>query len=684
MPTSKNETCCFCGQPIAPTASDPVALSAPGNGSAPLYGHVACLSQSNPKRPAPIDPALLLGAIVDSSEDAIVSKTLDGTITSWNRGAERLFGYSADDAIGQSITLIIPTDRLDEEKEILARISRGERIEHFETIRRTRDGRLVDISLSISPVRAADGTLVGASKIARDISPRRDVERGKQAEALLAAIVASSDDAIVSKTLKGIITSWNAGAERLFGFTPEEAIGQHISLIIPSDRLDEETVIINKISRGERIEHYETVRKAKDGRLIDISLTISPLRDERGRVVGASKVARDVSVQKLVQRQLQDADQRKDEFLALLAHELRNPLGPIRHAVKILAAKPPGPAELQWATNIIDRQTDHMSRLVDDLLDVSRITRGTIELRQERVDIAEIVKAALEANRAQLEKPRHDVRVSLPREPLYVDGDRTRLVQIISNLLDNAAKYTDPGGRITVNADREGNAAVVRVRDNGIGIPGELLPKIFDMFTQGGPTVQRGQGGLGVGLSLVDRLVKLHGGTVGAESAGSGMGSEFTVRLPIAARAQKAAPRENGSEQQAPAVRCKVLVVDDNVDSADSLAMLLEIMGHEVETAHDGQEAIANAGTFQPDIGILDIGLPQMSGYELAQRIRQQPWAKSIVLVALTGWGQEEHRRRSADAGFDYHLTKPVDFEVLRRIIDETARAFPGRDVVAR
>ena len=636
---------------------------------------------------ASIDPEILLSSIVDSSEDAIVSKTLEGTITSWNRGAERLFGYTAAEAIGRNITLIIPADRLDEEKEILARIARNERIEHFETIRRRKDGRLVDISLSISPIRGHDGRLVGASKIARDISPRRDAERGRQAEALLAAIVASSDDAIISKTLKGIITSWNRGAEKLFGYTAAEAIGQHISLIIPADRLDEETIIINKIHRGDRIEHYETVRKAKDGRLIDISLSISPLVDEKGKVVGASKVARDISAQKQVQRQLQDADQRKDEFLALLAHELRNPLGPIRHAVKILAAKTPGPAELQWATNIIDRQTDHMSRLVDDLLDVSRITRGTIELRQERVDIAEIVKGALEASRTQLEKPRHTVQVSLPREPIYVDGDRTRLVQIISNLLDNAAKYTDAGGRISVIAERDGNAAVVRVRDNGIGIAAELLPKIFDMFIQGGMSLQRGQGGLGVGLSLVDRLVKLHGGTVSAASAGPGLGSEFTVRLPvaIAARTQKPAPREaNGNVQPQPERRCKVLVVDDNVDSADSLAMLLEIMGHEVETANEGSQAVAFAGRLQPDIAILDIGMPNMSGYEVAQRIRQQPWARNIVLVALTGWGQEDHRRRSADAGFDYHLTKPVDFEVLQRIIAETARALPERRLVAR
>src|SRR5688572_681903 len=386
--------------------------------------------QPNPQ-PAPQG---LLAAIVESSDDAIISKTLDGVITSWNGGAQRIFGYTAAEAIGKHVTMLIPEDRRGEEREILARIRRGERIEHIDTVRRTKDGRLIDISLTVSPVRDLSGSIVGAAKVARDVTVRRDAERGRQAERLLAAVVESSDDAIVSKTLKGIITSWNKGAERLFGYPAHEAIGQPILMLIPSDRQDEEAVILGRLSRGERIEHYETVRKAKNGRLIDISLTISPIFDERGKVIGASKIARDISQQKETQRRLEEADQRKNEFLALLAHELRNPLGPIRHAAKILGAKsPPSPADVRWATNIIDRQAEHMTRLVEDLLDVARITRGTIELRRDRVEVSDILKGAVESSGTMIDKAHHRLKVSLPSEPIFVDGDLIRLTQIVAN-----------------------------------------------------------------------------------------------------------------------------------------------------------------------------------------------------------------------------------------------------------
>jgi signal transduction histidine kinase/CheY-like chemotaxis protein len=394
---------------------------------------------------------------------------------------------------------------------------------------------------------------------------------------------------------------------------------------------------------------------------------------------------RQYEVRSLLRRQA-EADRRKDEFLALLAHELRNPLGPIRHAAKILRAKTPSPSELQWATSIIDRQAEHMSRLVEDLLDVSRISRGTIELRRERVDLAVVLKAAVEASAATVDKAGHRLKLTLPAQPLYVDGDSTRLTQVVANLVDNAAKYTDPGGRISVDAAREGDAAVIRVEDNGIGIAPELLPRIFDMFMQAGHTLERSQGGLGVGLSLVERLIELHGGTVSARSAGPGTGSEFTIRLPVAGRTQQPLPRSaaDADDTKQPHVRCRVLVVDDNQDSADSLAMLLRIMGHEVRTAHDGLEAISAAATFQPDVAILDIGLPKLNGYDVAKRIREQPRGKDIVLVALTGWGQEDHRRRSKDAGFDHHLTKPVEFDVLEQILAATESCLPDRRLAAR
>jgi PAS domain S-box-containing protein len=500
---------------------------------------------------------------------------------------------------------------------------------------------------------------------------------------LLAAIVESSDDAIISKTLEGIITSWNRGAQRIFGYTPQEAIGKSITMLIPDDRQDEEVMILSQLRRGEFTEHYETIRVTKEGRPIDVSVTISPVRDETGTIVGASKVARDITLQKQVQRELHEADERKNEFLAILAHELRNPLGPIRHAVKILRAHTPSPEELDWATNIIDRQTEHMTRLVEDLLDVSRISRGTIELRRERVDVAAIIKSAVEASSALMERNRHQIKVITPAQPLYVEGDVTRLTQVVTNLLDNAAKFTDPGGKVWLSGEREGDMAVIRVKDSGIGIPSEMLPRIFDMFTQSGKSLERSQGGLGVGLGLVERLVKLHGGTVTAYSAGAGHGSQFTIRLPLAP-AQKGATERPEAPLRGAATRCRVLLVDDNVDSVDSLAMLLRMLGHECETASDGEAALKKAEEFRPDVAILDIGLPKVNGYDLAKQIRQRAWAKDVVLVALTGWGQAQHRLRSQESGFNHHLTKPVEFDVLQQILAAAETCQPERNAAAR
>lgn len=443
--------------------------------------------------------------------------------------------------------------------------------------------------------------------------------------------------------------------------------------------------ILARIRSGERIQHFETIRQTKDGHRIDISLTISPVRDNAGHIVGASKVARDIRAQKQAERALGEADRRKDEFLALLAHELRNPLGPIRHAVNIVRAKPVSASELEWAISIIDRQATHMTRLVDDLLDVSRITRGRIDLRMERVDVTTVLHSAIEASRTLMEKGGHHLTVDLAQEPLFVDADAARLMQVVTNLLDNSARYTDPGGHIALSARREGPDIAIRVTDDGIGIAPDVLPRVFDMFTQAGLPLERSKGGLGVGLALVDRIVKLHGGTVTARSEGPGTGSEFTIRLPAAPKLQLAGREPAGrAERPKDAVKCRVLVVDDNQDSADSLAMLLRLSGHDVRTAHEGQEAVTAAGTFEPDLALLDLGMPTMTGYEVARRIRQQHGGGDIVLIALTGWGQEEYRRRSKEAGFDHHLTKPVEVEVLQQILADTAKCVRERRLAAR
>jgi signal transduction histidine kinase/CheY-like chemotaxis protein/PAS domain-containing protein len=366
---------------------------------------------------------------------------------------------------------------------------------------------------------------------------------------------------------------------------------------------------------------------------------------------------------------LKESDRRKDEFLAMLAHELRNPLAPIRNAAQIFRARSPLGPELQWATEVIDRQVDQMTRLIDDLLDVSRITRGKIQLRKERVELAAVVRSAVEASRPFVESGGHELTVTMPPEPIELEADLMRLSQVLLNLLNNAVKYTDRGGHIWLRAQREDGLVSIRVKDDGIGIPAEMLPRIFEMFTQVDRSLERSQGGLGIGLTLVQRLVEMHGGTVTAYSAGPGTGSEFVVRLPPAGEPGEQRPENPAlGEARAATSSRRILVVDDNRDSADSLGMLLRMLGNEVRTAHDGMEAVSAEADFQPEVVLLDIGLPKLSGYGAARRIREAR-GDAVVLIAVTGWGQEEDRRRSAEAGFDHHLTKPVDLGTLHELL---------------
>jgi PAS domain S-box-containing protein len=370
-------------------------------------------------------------------------------------------------------------------------------------------------------------------------------------------------------------------------------------------------------------------------------------------------------------RELKEADRRKDEFLAVLAHELRNPLAPVRNAIEILRSLPPPSPQLQWTHDVIDRQVRQLSRLVDDLLDVSRITSGKIELRKERVDLADAVRIALESSRPVIERGGHELTVRVTPEPVWLDADLARLAQVLSNLLNNAAKYTRPGGHIWVTAERRDGEALVSVRDNGLGIEPAMLARIFDMFTQAGSAGAHSQGGLGIGLTLVRRLVELHGGRVEARSEGIGRGSEFVVHLPVASAGSAAdARREEAVAAAAIPASRRILVVDDHRDAADSLCMLLKSRGHDVRVAYDGIEAVGAAVTFHPDVVLLDIGLPKLSGHEAARRIRDAR-GDDVTLVAVTGWGQEEDRRRAREAGFDHHLVKPVDLQAITRIIEK-------------
>jgi PAS domain S-box-containing protein len=523
----------------------------------------------------------------------------------------------------------------------------------------------------------------------------------------LAAIVESSEDAIIGKDVNGIITSWNPAAERLFGYSAAEAIGCPIAILAPPDRADEMPAILARIRRGERVEPYDTVRRAKDGRLVPISLTVSPIRDEDGQVVGASKIARDISARKRTEEALRDADRRKNEFLAILAHELRNPLAAISNAVDLVRRAAGDLALIERARNVMERQLDQTVRLIDDLLDVSRVSRGKVQLRKERVELAAVIRSAVETTRPLIEAQTHQLTVTLPPQPIYVDADPTRLAQVVSNLLNNAAKYTPKGGQIWLTVARDGGRGardetqkqddsslaplpsslaphglapcpapltprfvVVSIRDSGIGITAEHLPHIFEMFAQVEPVLERSVGGLGIGLALVRGLVEMHGGNVEARSGGKGKGSEFIIRLPVLDIQVQQPTKEPPNEKSVSSnPKRRILLVDDNRDTTKTMAMLLQLAGHDVRTAFDGHEAIDLAASFRPEVVLLDIGLPKMNGYEAARHIRTQPWGKSMALIALSGWGQESDKRRALEAGFDHHLTKPVTAASIEKLI---------------
>ena len=480
----------------------------------------------------------------------------------------------------------------------------------------------------------------------------------------LAAIVESSDDAIISKTLAGIVTSWNPAAARLFGYQPEEIIGRPITTIIPPELHAEEVEILGRLRRGERIDHYETERIAKDGTRIEVSLTISPVRDGKGTIIGASKIARDITQRKRSERLLREADRQKDEFLATLAHELRNPLAPICAAAELLKHAKTLEPELRAATAILDRQARHMRHLVDDLLDMSRITSGRIRLQMEPIELAEFLQGVIATYRQSAETSRHRFTFTTAASPVHVSGDRIRLTHIFANILHNAVKYTPPGGRIDVALRVEDRQAFVSMRDNGVGIPTEMLEYVFEPFAQLDRSFEPADGGVGIGLTLAKQLIELHRGGIEARSAGRGQGTEFLVRLPVTAAAPaKLTPAPERRSDMS--VSRRVLIADDNHDAAVSLSMLLQSLGHDTRVVHDGIEALEEAELFRPEVVLLDIGMPRLNGYETARRIRSRAWAAHTQIVAVTGWGQETDRNRAREAGFHRHLVKPADLDAL-------------------
>jgi PAS domain S-box-containing protein len=654
----------------------------------------------------------LLSAIVASSDDAIISKDLDGIITSWNEGAQRIFGYTAEEAIGRSITLLIPPDRQAEEPKILEQLERGERVDHFETVRQRKDGSLLDISVTISPIRDANGRIIGASKVARDISDRRragaelerqraiidqlnEIGRSLSAELDLEKLLQTVTD--IARRLSGArfgAVFYNAPGDcedrdRLSTFSgaPREAFG---ALFAPA-LAGEPVIRLDDVTQDAR---FAAMAPDPGGHFVVRSYLAVPIVARRGRVIGrlalghpeagvftereerlvlglvaqaaiAVENAQLYETEQRLRMESEKASRSKDEFLAMLGHELRNPLSSVRNAA---VAGSLDPSLTERAFEIVRRGADQLARLVDDLLDVARITQGKIALRRDRVRLASVVEHALETARELTEQKRLEFGTSLPKAPLDVDGDQTRLEQVVMNLIANAAKFTEPGGQIQVILEQEGPEAVLRVRDNGIGIAPDLLPQVFDLFTQGESGLARTAGGLGIGLTVARQIIGLHGGRIEAHSQGVGAGAEFVVRLPALPKAEAAASKTSSS---AAAVKrsARVLIVEDNEDAAYSLAMLLQHFGHRVEIIRDGAAAIAAARRVRPELMIVDIGLPGMDGYEVARRVRGE-LGPEVILVALTGYGGREERDLAGAAGFDHHFTKPIDPQALRALAE--------------
>jgi PAS domain S-box-containing protein len=628
-------------------------------------------------------------SVVNHVVDGIISIDDRGTVTTFNPAAERIFGYSAAEVVGQNVRLLMPEPYHGEHDGYIANYLATGQAKIIgigrEVVGRRKDGSTFPMELAISAFRLGDRRHF--TGIVRDITDRKRAEEElRQAEERMRSVVNHVVDGIISIDDRGRIESFNPAAEKLFGYARAEVVGQNVRLLMPEPYHGEhDGYIANYLATGQAKVigiGREVVGRRKDGSTFPMELAVSAFHI--GTLRYFTGIVRDVTERQRLEQELRqrladlaEADRQKNEFLAMLAHELRNPLAPMRNALHLMRMPGADDAMLTRARDVMERQMHQLVRLVDDLLDVSRIIRGKIELRKEPVDLAVAVARAVETAHPVVEAQGHQLVVSAPERPVWVEGDLVRLSQVIANLLTNAAKYTDKAGRITVKLEGDGGEAVVRVRDTGVGIPPELQPRVFDLFVQGDRTLARSQGGLGIGLTLVKRLVEMHGGGIAVASAGMGQGSEFTVRLPALPDGPGAeAPDEDGRRPAAAAPRSRVLVVDDNVDAAESIAMILRVSGYDVRCVHDGPSVLPAARSYRPGAVVLDIGLPGLSGYDVARGLRGEPEFRRLPLVAVTGYGQEEDRRRSQEAGFDCHLTKPVDPEALLAFV---AHSLPPR-----
>jgi PAS domain S-box-containing protein len=608
-----------------------------------------------------------LAAIVESSDDAIVSKSLDGIIQSWNPAAERIFGYTAQEAVGRSISIIIPPDKAAEGEEILRCVRSGQRVNDFESVRVRKDGRIVPVSLTVSPIKEELGHVVGASEIARDISARKQSEGAlRESEERFRTLADSSPALIWVNGLEGCEFVNRAYLDFL-GVKPGDVRNfEWAQFVHPADRDQVVNAYQAAFSKHEAYVVQHRFRR-RDGVYRWMKSVGMPRWGAAGALRGYVGSTLDITDIKEAEDALREADRRKDEFLATLGHELRNPLAAISTGATLLQSHP-APERRAWIEEMITRQAKQLQRLVDDLLDVSRITRGKIELRKERTSLQKLLEGSVAAVHDLMQQQRIQLSLSAPSQQICVDADPARIEQIIVNLLTNAAKYTPEGGNVWLSAELLDQEVIIRCRDTGVGLSAEILDAIFEPFAQFNLSAERMGGGLGLGLTLVKALAEMHGGSVKASSAGSGKGSEFAIHLPAAGTAEPPAWGSTPSISTAANQRLRILLVDDNQDLANGLALFFRDAGHQVSVAHDGETAIPIALRERPEIVFLDIGLPGMDGFSVADQLRASADLKHTMIIAISGWKLHE-KEEAAGTRFDAKLVKPVGLEQLTQLL---------------
>jgi PAS domain S-box-containing protein len=609
---------------------------------------------------------LLIESVVDYGIFVLDPK---GNVLTWNSGAQKLAGYTREEILGRHFSIFYPPDAVaagwpDEE---LRRARETGRFED-EGWRVRSDGSRFWGNVVITALHDDTGTLTGYAKIARDLTERRlNEERLRASEERLRLLIESVRDyAIFMLDPDGTVRTWNAGAQAIKGYQAHEIIGRHFSVFYtPEDQLaGKPAKYLQEAAANGRLEK-EGWRVRKDGSLFCASVVITALRSTEGELIGFAKITRDMSERRRLE-ELERSSRRMNEFLATLAHELRNPLAPVRNALTLMQLEPMISPALRNSRDIIDRQISHMSRLVDDLLDVGRFNTGKVRLRREPVRMAEVVSRSVETVRPLLEARKHQLSVSVPARPVWVHGDPTRLAQILHNLLINAAKYTPDGGRIEVRTEQKNGFVDTSVSDNGRGLAPSQLESIFELFVQGDTSGAPHESGLGIGLTLARSLAERHGGTISVDSPGPGQGSTFVFRLPVG---EGLPTEQQGVEEEVAPKGSRIMVVDDNRDSADSSMSLLRLLGHDVHAAYDAPGALELARILRPQVVLLDLAMPRTDGFETLRLLRGLPGMQAAFVIAMTGFGAEEDKRRTRAAGFDAHLVKPVELDALMRLL---------------